>query len=116
MVYLNRRMLHVKSTISGWKIRLGNWFPNHIKIMWSNVDGSIRLSLHQKALLRNKRIGSEMHSQHEGIDYIETFNPITKMNSIQVNFSLVYCFVWVVHNRVCSDLLYGDRTKDIYME
>jgi hypothetical protein len=48
-------------------------------------------------------------SQVEGIDYIETFAPIAKMNSIRLVLSLVVSYKWEVHQMdVKSVFLHGD--------
>jgi hypothetical protein len=56
-------------------------------------------------------------SQVEGIDYSETFSPISKMNSICLVLSLVASQGWSVYQMdVKSVFLHGDLHEEIYME
>eukprot|EP00253_Pinus_taeda_P001717 PITA_01717 len=56
-------------------------------------------------------------SQVEGIDYIETFSPVAKMNYIHLVLSLVASFKWEVHQMdVKSTFLHGDLHEEIYVE
>eukprot|EP00253_Pinus_taeda_P007619 PITA_07619 len=56
-------------------------------------------------------------SQVEGIDYTETFSPVTKMNSVRLVLSLIASFKWEVHQMdVKSAFLHGDLHEEIYME
>ena len=55
------------------------------------------------------RLVVKYFSQQEGIDYIDTFFPIAKMNSFQMILSLVACFEWKIHQMdVKSSFLHGD--------
>ena len=55
--------------------------------------------------------------QVEGIDYTETFSPVTKMNSIYLVLSLTASQGWPIFQMdVKSAFLHGDLTKEIYME
>ena len=56
-------------------------------------------------------------SQVEGIDYIENFAPIAKMNSIRHVLSVASSYKWEVHQMdVKSAFLHGDLHEEIYME
>jgi hypothetical protein len=56
-------------------------------------------------------------SQVEGIDYTETFAPVSKMNSIRLVLSLAASYKWEVHQMdVKSTFLHGDLHEKIYME
>eukprot|EP00253_Pinus_taeda_P018195 PITA_18195 len=56
-------------------------------------------------------------SQVEGIEYIETFYPVSKMNSIHLDLSLAASFKWEVHKMdVKSAFSQGDLHEEIYME
>eukprot|EP00253_Pinus_taeda_P028825 PITA_28825 len=60
---------------------------------------------------------SKGFSQVEGIDYNETFSPISKMNSIYLVLSLAPSFKWEVHQMDAkSTFLHGDLHEEIYME
>ena len=55
-------------------------------------------------------------SQKEGIDYEETFTPITKWNTIRVVLALGAQNGWKVHQiDVKSSFLNGDLEEDLYM-
>ena len=63
------------------------------------------------------RLVAKCFSQVEGIDYNETFAPITKMNSIRLILSLAALHNWEVHQMdVKSAFLHGDLQEEIYME
>eukprot|EP00253_Pinus_taeda_P026270 PITA_26270 len=63
------------------------------------------------------RLVAKVFSQVEGIEYIETFSPISKMNSIYLVLSLAASFKWEVHKMdVKSAFLHGDLREEIYME
>ena len=52
-----------------------------------------------------------------GVDYIETFAPVTKMNSIHLTLAIAIAHGWVVHQMdVKSEFLNGDLHEEIYME
>ena len=56
-------------------------------------------------------------SQQEGINYTDTFIPVSKMNSIRLIISLVAFFGWSIHHMdVKSAFLHGDPVEKIYME
>ena len=56
-------------------------------------------------------------SQVEGIDYTESFSPISKINSIHLVLSLNASSKWESHQMdVKSTFLYGDLHEEIYME
>eukprot|EP00253_Pinus_taeda_P034011 PITA_34011 len=60
---------------------------------------------------------AKVFSQVEGIDYIETFSPVSKKNPICLVLSLVASFKWEVHQMdVKSTFLHGDVHEEIYME
>eukprot|EP00253_Pinus_taeda_P028579 PITA_28579 len=55
------------------------------------------------------RLVAKGFSQVEGIDYIETFSPVSKMNSIRLVLSRAASFKWEVHQMdVKSTFLHGD--------
>ena len=56
-------------------------------------------------------------SQVEGIDYTETFSPVTKMNSIHLVLSLAASYKWEFHQMdVKLAFLHGDLHEEMYME
>eukprot|EP00253_Pinus_taeda_P021161 PITA_21161 len=56
-------------------------------------------------------------SQVEGIDYIETFSLVSKMNSIFLVLSLATSFKWEVHQMdVKSSFLHGNLHEEIYIK
>jgi hypothetical protein len=63
------------------------------------------------------RLVAKGFSQVEGIDYSETFSPISKMNSIRLVISLAASQGWSVYQMdVKSAFLHGDLDEEIYME
>ena len=56
------------------------------------------------------------YSQVHGVDYIETFAPVAKMDSIILVLALEASKCWEVHRMdVKSDLLHGELHEEIYM-
>eukprot|EP00253_Pinus_taeda_P014757 PITA_14757 len=63
------------------------------------------------------RLVAKVFSQVEGIDYTETFSPISKMNYIHLVLSFDASFKWEVHQMdVKYTFLHGDLHEEIYME
>jgi hypothetical protein len=57
------------------------------------------------------------YTQTYGIDYLETFAPVAKMNTVRVILSLVANFGWDLHQYdVKNAFLHGDLEEEIYME
>ena len=55
--------------------------------------------------------------QQEGIDYIEIFTPITKMNFVRLILSLASHFRWEIYQMdVKSAFLHGNLYEVIYMQ
>ena len=60
---------------------------------------------------------AKVFSQVEGIDYIETFSHVAKMNSIHLVLSLDASYKWEVHQiDVKSAFLHEDLHEEIYIE
>ena len=56
-------------------------------------------------------------TQAHGIDYIETFSSVVRMNSICIFLSLLVNLNWSLHQLdVSNAFLYGDLTKRVFME
>ena len=59
---------------------------------------------------------SKFLSQVHGVDYIETFSPVEKMDSIKLVFASVASKQWEVHHMdVKSDFIHDELHKEIYM-
>ena len=57
------------------------------------------------------------YSQTYVVDYLETFAPIAKMNTIRLLLSLVVNFEWSLQQfDVKNAFLHGDLEEEIYME
>ena len=55
-------------------------------------------------------------SQHEGIDYEETFAPTTKTSTVHLVLAMVAQNGWKVHQMdVKSAFLNGDLEEEVYM-
>ena len=62
------------------------------------------------------RVVTQGFSQVEGIDYNETFMPVTKFNSIRLLLALAACYDWEIHQMdVKSAFLNGELDEEIYM-
>ena len=63
------------------------------------------------------RVIAQGFSQVEGIDYNETFAPMTKFNSIRLLLALAACYDWEIHQMdVKSAFLNGELDEEIYMQ
>jgi hypothetical protein len=55
--------------------------------------------------------------QIHGIDYDETFSPVSNMESIHLDLAIATVNGWEVHHMdVKNDFLQGDLSEEIYME
>ena len=63
------------------------------------------------------RLVAKSYTQTYGIDYFETFSPITRMNSIKILFSIAVNLPWLLFQLdVKSAFLYVDLQEEMYME
>jgi hypothetical protein len=57
------------------------------------------------------------YTQTYGIDYLETFTPMAKMNTVRILLSLAVQFSWPLQQfDVKNAFLHGDLEEEIYME
>ena len=65
----------------------------------------------------NASLVSKGFSQVHGVDYTETFAPVSKMDSMRLVLSIVASKRWEVHHMdVKSVFIHGDLHKNIYMQ
>ena len=65
----------------------------------------------------NPMLVSKVFSQVHGVEYIETFAPVAKMDSIRLALAIATSKQWEVHHMdVKSDFIHGDLHEDIYMQ
>ena len=57
------------------------------------------------------------HSQVQGLDYNDTFSPVSRMDSIRMVLAIASSKRWEVHHMdVKSAFLHGDLEEEIYMK
>ena len=62
------------------------------------------------------RLVSKFFSQFQGVDYIDTFSSIAKMDSIRLVLAIATSKRWEVHHMdVKSYFIHGDINENIYM-
>ena len=63
------------------------------------------------------RLVAKRYTQTYGIDYIETFAPVAKINTIRVLLSLVVNLDWPLQQfDVKNAFLHGELSKEVYMD
>ena len=63
------------------------------------------------------RLMAKVYTQTHGIDYQETFSPVTKLNTIRVLLSLTVNLDWPLHQfDIKNAFLHGDLEEKVYVD
>ena len=63
------------------------------------------------------RLVASGYAQTYGVDYSDTFSPVTKMTSIRLFISLVATYNWGLHQlNIKNVFLHGDLHEEVYIE
>ena len=91
--------------------------PKGRKVVWCKCVYRTKFAADGSVDKHKARLVAKGFSQVPGIDYTETFAPVTKMNSIRLTLAIATAHGCVVHQMdVKSAFLNGDLHEEIYME
>lgn len=63
------------------------------------------------------RLVAKQQAQIYGIDYSDTFSPVTKMTSVRLFISMATIYDWPLHQLDIKNIfLCGDLHEEVYME